>query len=55
MSEEKEVGQKPEEESPDFVVEPLSDNELEDVNGGLAEIAKDGGCAGGSGCSDGFC
>ncbi len=33
----------------EFVVEPISDDELEDVSGGEAPD----GCAGGSGCCDG--
>lgn len=34
----------------EFVVEPLSDEELEDVSGGEAPD----GCSDGSGCCDGF-
>lgn len=44
MSEEKK------DQSTEFVVEPLSDEELEDVSGGEAPD----GCADGSGCCDGF-
>lgn len=38
-------------EGADFAVEPISDEELESVNGGMA-LAGD--CADGSGCCDGF-
>ena len=44
MSEEKK------DQNTEFVVEPLSDEELEDVSGGAAES----GCTDGSGCCDGF-
>jgi hypothetical protein len=44
MSEEKQ------QENTDFVVEPLSDDELEDVSGG--EVPD--GCSNGSGCCDGL-
>jgi hypothetical protein len=46
MSEDKKAQ---EESSLDFVVDPLSDEELEDVSGGMA----DGGCTEGGGCSSG--
>ncbi|HVG09679.1 MAG TPA: hypothetical protein VNM67_18405 [Thermoanaerobaculia bacterium] len=48
MSEEKKDQQAPEEKT-DFVFEPLSDEELEDVSGGGAPD----GCTNGSGCCDG--
>jgi hypothetical protein len=41
---------KPEEEGADFLVQPVSDEELEDVSGGAAVA----GCSDGSGCCDGF-
>jgi hypothetical protein len=49
MSEEK----KEEEKGAEFIVNPISDDELEDVSGG-GSIADAGGCSDGSGCCDGF-
>jgi hypothetical protein len=42
--------QKEKEQETEFVVDPLSDEELEDVSGGEALDS----CIGGSGCCDGF-
>jgi hypothetical protein len=47
MSEEKK-----EEQGAEFIVNPISDEELEDVSGGA--VVADGGCTDGSGCCDGF-
>jgi hypothetical protein len=49
MSEEREP-EKVEEKKVDFVVDPLSDEDLDDVSGG----ATDGGCSDGGGCSSGY-
>lgn len=54
MSEEKDRKDR-EESGLDFVVEPLSDAELENVSGGMADggCTDGGGCSSGGGCTDG--
>ncbi len=50
MSEEKNGQNQDHEAETDFLVEPLSDEEMEDVSGGAATE----GCSDGGGCSDGL-
>lgn len=51
MSDEQRTDEGQGKEGLDFVVDPLSDDELEDVSGGVR--APSAGCSDGSGCADG--
>ena len=56
MSDEKNLDQQPEvEDGADFIAEPVSDDELENVSGGLQEFVDDGGCGDGHSCGEGYC
>jgi hypothetical protein len=54
MSDEQNLTNQEEESGAEFLVDPVSDDDLESVSGGLGKI-DDGGCANGSGCTDGTC